>query len=61
MEKLRKILMMRYAEKESDGYRLMVAIADVSHYVQEGTELDKEAFNRGKLRVFSKKSDPNVT
>lgn len=37
-----------YVEKCANGnYRLIVAIADVSHYVLEHSELDKEAQNRG--------------
>lgn len=37
-----------YVEKLPNGnYKLIVAIADVSHYIQEGTELDKEAEKRG--------------
>lgn len=32
---------------EDDGYVLYVSIADVSHYVTQGSPLDKEAFERG--------------
>ena len=43
-----------YVERDNDtkGWRLFVAIADVSHYVQVGSELDKEATNRATSVYF---------
>nr|WP_228530883.1 MULTISPECIES: ribonuclease R [Myxococcaceae] len=35
-----------YAEPRGDGWRLVVAIADVTHYVRERTPLDVEALHR---------------
>ena len=33
--------------RSDKGWELVVHIADVGHYVQEGSALDREAFNRG--------------
>ncbi len=42
-----------FAEKEEDGgYHLIVAIADVAHYVRPGSALDKEAYRRGNSTYF---------
>ncbi len=41
-----------YAEKEGDHYRVWVSIADVAEYVPMGSNLDKEAFNRGVSTYF---------
>ncbi|MBU6234681.1 MAG: ribonuclease R, partial [Alphaproteobacteria bacterium] len=41
-----------FAEKQADGYHLIVAIADVAHYVTHDTPLDREAYKRGNSTYF---------
>ena len=41
-----------FCEKSENGWRVLVAIADVSHYVNIGSELDKEATRRGTSVYF---------
>ncbi|NDD58903.1 MAG: VacB/RNase II family 3'-5' exoribonuclease [Chlamydiae bacterium] len=44
--------------KDELGYTLMVHIADVAHYVPQGSALDKEAFLRGNSTYFPGKCVP---
>ncbi|MEC5396988.1 ribonuclease R [Uliginosibacterium sp. H1] len=47
-----------YAEKQGRGWRLLVAIADVSHYVTPGSALDREGLNRGNSVYFPRRVIP---
>lgn len=41
-----------YCEPQGSGWRLLIAIADVSHYVKTGTAIDAEALHRGNSVYF---------
>jgi ribonuclease R len=41
-----------FAEADGDGWHLIVAIADVAHYVKPNSPLDQEALNRGNSVYF---------
>jgi ribonuclease R len=47
-----------YCAPEKGGYRLVVAIADVSHYVQTNDALDREAILRGNSIYFPRRVIP---
>jgi ribonuclease R len=47
-----------FCEKKGRGWRLVVAIADVSHYVKPGMALDKEAMERGNSVYFPRRVIP---
>jgi ribonuclease R len=47
-----------YCERTAKGWRLLVAIADVAHYVDPDTALDREAFARGNSVYFPERVIP---
>jgi ribonuclease R len=47
-----------FAEKKGKGWRLVVAIADVSHYVKPGMALDRDALDRGNSVYFPRRVIP---
>ncbi|MDD3183036.1 MAG: ribonuclease R [Alphaproteobacteria bacterium] len=47
-----------FAEPDAKGWHVVVAIADVAHYVPTGSPLDKEAFKRGNSTYFADRVVP---
>ncbi|MFM9913777.1 MAG: ribonuclease R [Methylophilaceae bacterium] len=47
-----------FCEPQGSGWRLVVAIADVSFYVRPGDALDKEAYDRGNSVYFPRRVIP---
>jgi ribonuclease R len=47
-----------WAEPHQKGWRVLVAIADVSAYVRHGTHLDREAYRRGNSTYFPDRVSP---
>ena len=47
-----------YCEKQGKGFRLVVAIADVSHYVKAGGGLDRDSMERGNSVYFPRRVIP---
>ena len=47
-----------FCEPQGKGWRLVVAIADVSYYVRPGSALDKDAFDRGNSVYFPRRVIP---